>query len=368
MVLKDFFTNFSILCTGIFLIHQYLYRVKVSTMTGTKKRILIGGLQGGFGVVLMQFGIQLGGGVLIDLRSIPMMTAAYLGGWVSSFVATSIIIITRLVLYPVSHSSLINIIVLMLSAIAFSFISHSGLEKKEKWMYMAVSFVAIIGVFIHFVIPDFNKAFIIFIQYAIAVACGTFVTYLVKSHLRRSDEDYTRLKERAEKDFLTGLNNVRLFHQSLDTAFIKAKQHREELSLLYIDIDHFKRINDTYGHPAGDKVLKKIGHILLLSCRSVDTISRNGGEEFSVIMPACNSSDAAAIAERIRKNIEQSVFSINEGIELKVTVSIGYATDSQKTKISIQQFIKQADEGLYKAKQSGRNQIRFAPDLEGHAV
>ncbi|MFC3882274.1 diguanylate cyclase [Bacillus songklensis] len=368
MVLKDFFINFSILCTGIFLIHQYLYRTKVSSMSPTKRRNLVGVLQGGFGVLLMQFGIPLEGGVLIDLRSIPMMIAAYLGGWVSTLVATSIIIICGLALYPISHSALVNIVVLTVSAIAFSFISHSSMKIEKKWIFMAVSFVAILGITIDFVIPDFRKALIVFAQYALAVVCATYGTYLFKSYLWRSDDDYARLKEGAEKDSLTGLNNVRLFNHAIDSAFLKVKEHQEELSLLYIDIDHFKQVNDMYGHPAGDKVLQQIGHILMQSCRSVDVVSRNGGEEFSVIMPACDSASARTIAERIRKNVEQSVFLINEDVELKVTVSIGSATVNQKNMISVRQLIHQADEGLYMAKRTGRNWIFHYPHLESYTV
>ncbi|WP_269082482.1 GGDEF domain-containing protein [Aneurinibacillus tyrosinisolvens] len=326
-------------------------------MSLTRRRVLTGVLQGGFGVLIMQFGIHIEGGVLIDLRTIPMMIAAYLGGWASAVVATVIIIFCRLALYPISYSALINVVVLTLSAITFSLISHSNMKIERKWSFMAVSFITILGITIPFVIPDFRKAFIIFTQYAFAVICGTYGTYLLKSYLWRNDQDYARLKKFAQKDYLTGLDNIRSFNHAIDSAFLKAKEHQEELSLLYIDIDHFKQVNDTYGHPAGDKVLQKVGHILIQSCRSVDIVSRNGGEEFSIIMPACDSASARTIAERIRQSIEESVFVINKDVELKVTVSIGYTTLNQKNMVSIGQLIHQADEGLYRAKRTGRNRI-----------
>jgi diguanylate cyclase len=366
MVLKDFFINFSILCTGIFLIHQYLYKLKKMSISQAKKKMLVGVLQGGYGVLLMQFGIHLEGGVLIDLRTIPMMIAAYLGGWVSTLVATIIIIICRLALYPISYSALVNVVVLTVSAIAFSFISHSKMKTEKKWSLMAVSFVIIISVAIHFVIPDFRKAFIIYTQYAFAIICSTYVTYLLKSYLWRNDDDYARLKKFAQKDHLTGLNNVRSFTHSISSAFLKAKEHQEELSLLYIDIDHFKQVNDTYGHPVGDKVLKKVAHILMQSCRFDDIVSRNGGEEFSIIMPACDSTTARAVAEKIHQSVEQSIIVINKDLELKVTVSIGYATAGQTNIVSTEQLINEADQGLYMAKREGRNRICFYQHYENY--
>src|SRR4051812_15994246 len=105
LVLKGFFINFSILCTGIFLIHQYFLNVRISEQSKIQRRLSGGVLHGLFGVLLMQFGIPISGGVLIDLRSVPMMIAAHVGGWVSTFVATLIIITGRLLLYPITHSS-----------------------------------------------------------------------------------------------------------------------------------------------------------------------------------------------------------------------------------------------------------------------
>jgi diguanylate cyclase len=305
----------------------------------------------------MQFGIPLNDGLLIDLRTIPMMIAAYIGGWVSTFLASLIIIICRLTLYPISYSSLINIVVLTLSATAFSLISRSSMKVEKKWSLMAVSFIIIIGSVIHSIIPDFTNAFIIFIQYAFAIVCGTYGTYVLKSYLWRIDNNYEKLAEFAQKDFLTRLNNARAFNDAVNFAYSKAINHQDELSLIITDIDYFKQVNDTYGHPAGDEVLKQMGQILVQSCRSVDIVSRIGGEEFSIIMPACDSTSAKAIAERIRQSVEQSMFVINEDVELKVTVSIGYATINQKNMISVEELIHQADEGLYIAKRTGRNRI-----------
>jgi diguanylate cyclase len=181
---------------------------------------------------------------------------------------------------------------------------------------------------------------------------------MLKSYLWRMDDNYEKLKEMSNKDHLTGLNNARSFEDAMLAAFSKARKREEELSLLIIDIDHFKKVNDTYGHPVGDIVLKEVGYILQQTCRSVDSVSRNGGEEFSIIMPACDSSSVFRVAERLRKAIEGHSFMITGGVNLRITVSIGCATTNKYNNVvSTAEFIKQTDEGLYNAKQTGRNRI-----------
>ncbi|PLT33618.1 diguanylate cyclase [Bacillus sp. V5-8f] len=357
LVIEDFFVNFCILCTGIFLIHQYFLREHVSLKYSIRYRIIGGIFHGIFGVILMHFGIQLNDGLLIDLRIIPIMIAAYVGGSISTFTATGIIIVSRLLLYPISFSSLNNIYVLGMSALAFTVIGNSRLSGEKKWVFMPLSFIMILASTFHLVIPNLKTEIIIFIQYAGAIALASFAAYIIKSYLRRNDVNYEMLKKASQKDHLTGLNNVRSFDQKIDAMYSYAKEKENELSLLVIDIDHFKQINDTFGHPAGDKVIRKVAQILLLSCRSIDFVSRNGGEEFSIIMPDCDANSSQAIAERIRKAVEKSTFRINENAELHVTVSIGWATTMQSGINSVTTLITKADQGLYNAKQRGRNRV-----------
>nr|WP_275940716.1 diguanylate cyclase [Neobacillus terrae] len=354
--------------TGIFIIHQNLNREKFLSLSLFKWRLLAGSFLGGFGVVLMQFGIHVDGDVLIDLRTVAIMIAAYLGGWVSALVAAFILIICRLTLYPVSFSALINVLVLTASTITFSIITQTNMGVGKKWSFMAVSYVIVLSVTIHIVIPDIRQAFLIFIQYSFSILSATYGTYMLGSYLWRNDQENERLKQIAQKDHLTGLNNVRSFTHSLDSAFLHAHERQEDLSLLYIDIDYFKKINDTYGHPAGDKVLQQVSKILTRSCRSVDIVSRNGGEEFSVIMPACGFESARIVAERIRQSIEQTVFVINKEAELRITVSIGHATAKQVNSQVSTQLIKEADEGLYLAKRTGRNRVCYFENYQYMSV
>jgi diguanylate cyclase len=340
------------------MIHKYLFSDGVTSMASIKRKIYGGLLHGVFGVVLMQFGIPIegGNGLLLDLRAIPIMIASYYGGWISAFIATTISIIFRLTMYQISPSSISNVFVLTLSTIAFSMICNSSIKREKKWIFMVLSFVVFIGFGHYIVISDFHLATIIFVQYALSVAGATFGTYILKSYLWQSKENVKQLKKFAQKDYLTGLNNVRTFNSELDNALSKATKNNEDLSFIMIDIDHFKMINVTYGHPVGDKVLKQLGDILVKSCRSVDIISRNGGEEFSIIMPNYNSASARRVAERIRQVVEQNVLFVNE-VDLKITVSIGYVTINPKDFVTVKDIINKADEALYNSKRTGRNRI-----------
>ncbi len=166
---------------------------------------------------------------------------------------------------------------------------------------------------------------------------------------------YEETKELAIKDGLTKLYNKRYFLESLEKEFVRAKRFNEELSLILLDIDHFKKVNDTLGHIQGDSVLKEIGTIIKQAVRKVDFAARYGGEEFVVIAPNTSLQEIMEIAERIRKNTEQYPFK-SEKEPLNITISLGVATLTEKIKDKME-LLKEADDALYQAKRAGRNQI-----------
>jgi len=357
MLLEQFFVNFSILYTVVFLLHHFFSKTNILSTSPFKGKILVGVLQGVFGVLLMHFGIHLEGGAIIDLRIIPMMISAQVGGLSSLLISTAIIIVGRFFLFPITDSTIINIIVLALSAVAFSIISTSNIKKERKWFLMVVSFLFIMGGSIHFVISDIKKGLTIFFQYGISIILATFATHLLTFYLWRNSENYDKLQHLAFKDYLTGLNNTRSFYNEINNAFSRVIEKQEELALMMIDIDNFKKVNDTYGHATGDEVIKQLSNILLSSCRTSDIISRIGGEEFSVIMPDSDFFISLSIAEKIRQTVEQTPFVINESLKLNITVSIGYSTTKQKDIISVSDLINLSDKKLYQSKHSGKNRI-----------
>jgi len=167
------------------------------------------------------------------------------------------------------------------------------------------------------------------------------------------------LKKQANTDPLTELNNRRFFMETAEREYHRTLRHHLSISVMSIDIDHFKAINDTYGHPVGDQVLIQIGNNILSNIRTEDILARIGGEEFSVLLPETDTQQALLLAERIRESQQKTRISGNWQVDIQVTVSIGVATLKVSDKNFDELFLR-ADNALYTAKNSGRNQVSCA--------
>jgi len=174
----------------------------------------------------------------------------------------------------------------------------------------------------------------------------------------------TTLRLNANTDPLTGVHNRRFFHEILSRESERSNRHHQPLSLIILDIDHFKLINDTFGHLTGDQVLRKIGSITRDSIRTIDTVCRYGGEEFAIILPQTGLEAASIIAERLRTSIAEFPFSTGEEHPLVVTASLGVACWHGSGYLSGQgtELVQAADRALYAAKDTGRNRTCTAPD------
>jgi len=173
---------------------------------------------------------------------------------------------------------------------------------------------------------------------------------------------YEVLEEQATTDGLTGLVNHRTFQERFTTMLGRAERHELAVSLLLTDIDHFKKINDSYGHPTGDEVLRKVAAILKASARKIDIVARYGGEEFALVLEGTDRAGARQLAERIRQEVEQQSFPSSKGT-FGATLSIGVASypDDAREKPEI---IARADQSLYAAKHGGRNRTVCFSDID----
>ena len=169
---------------------------------------------------------------------------------------------------------------------------------------------------------------------------------------------YRKMETMATTDGLTGLNNRRRFLELVEEAIARAERFGRRVSILMVDADHFKSVNDRFGHPVGDIVLKRIAAVLSQEARRVDVVGRFGGEEFIAMLDETNMAGALQVAERMRQQIEQSVIQGEFG-QIKVTVSMGLATYPDHGD-SVGALIDEADKALYDAKAHGRNQVRVA--------
>ena len=163
------------------------------------------------------------------------------------------------------------------------------------------------------------------------------------------------LCELSSRDPLTGLANRRHFELMLAGEVDRVARAGEPALVLMIDIDHFKKVNDAHGHPAGDEVLKHVARSLQECIRPMDTVARFGGEEFAMILPNCPPSFAQAVAERIRMRIQVMTIPIGPGESVRVTVSLGGAFAPQWVRSSPLLWVERADQQLYRAKSEGRN-------------
>ncbi|OGI31826.1 MAG: hypothetical protein A2287_07860, partial [Candidatus Melainabacteria bacterium RIFOXYA12_FULL_32_12] len=202
----------------------------------------------------------------------------------------------------------------------------------------------------------FNRNFIwIGIFNQIIVITLTFIfMYIIKYLMKSRDFEYTY--KLATTDGLTSLYNHRYFQENLENAIRKAQKNNSSFSLVFVDIDFFKKFNDTYGHQAGDMVLKLVAQILKSSVKSSDFVARYGGEEMVAILYNTNTDKAYNIASRLCKTIDSKKFKLSDGVEVGVTISLGIATYPKHGAVPME-LIEFADQGLYRAKRDGRNQV-----------
>ena len=176
------------------------------------------------------------------------------------------------------------------------------------------------------------------------------------------------LEQMAITDSLTELYNKGYILRRLESELIRSARYSEPLSLIMIDIDYFKKINDSLGHITGDNILKKLSQILVKSVRDVDIAARYGGEEFIIVCPNTSVSGAAILAKRIRENVQNAIFH-SGSIDIKTTISLGVSSLSPSSlasgEINASKLIEKADLALYKAKSAGRNKVAVYTDELG---
>lgn len=266
---------------------------------------------------------------------------------------------------------LLNIILKNRHPLMFSNIEHGKKQmmifpKECKISWRVKSFLGIpmmieekvIGIFI--VTSLRENAFSGYDKYILSIICNHAAVSVSDAYL------HAQVESLATTDGLTGISNHRHFQERLSGEFERTARHPEPISLILTDIDHFKKINDNFGHPIGDLVLKKIANILLKMTRKIDTVARYGGEEFVLLLLNTDKKQAVKMAERIRKTVETNRFEF-DGKKISVTLSLGMATTPMDTK-NKKELIEFADKAMYHSKRNGRNQAWHYSDIPDIAV
>ena len=182
------------------------------------------------------------------------------------------------------------------------------------------------------------------------------IRFLLEQSVRafRNAENYTLAKDMLFIDDLSGLYNHRYLEVALDRELKRAERYASHLAVLFMDLDFFKKVNDTHGHLVGSRVLREMGDLLKKSTREVDVVIRYGGDEYTIILVETGAETADIVAERIRLQVESHVFLTAEGYNIRLTCSIGYACCPEDT-MSKQELLDMADQAMYAGKAGGKN-------------
>jgi diguanylate cyclase len=364
-LLSDLFIN-SVILIAVLSVGTQVFREK--PLTGVKtipSQMLTGGLLGLLGCVLMVYSVHIDTKVILDFRNIPIILAAVSTGTIASIAASIIIGLFRIFYLGVSHSSTVGFFIALSIGVGCGLICKFNLDKKIKWTCCVI--YALIAATVGFMLNITDNSIltkVLCYYWATSILISIFIYYYME-YLYESGYLYRRYRDEVKKDFLTGLNNVRQFDNVFNEIILQVKaEKRRMLSLLYIDIDFFKKINDTYGHKEGDAVLKELSIILSKACWGIDLVFRNGGEEFSIILPNYSSQSSLEVAERIRTEVQEHEFTLSDGRKINITISIGVSTYPE-TVMDIDRLLEEADNALYVAKRTGRNKVVLAGKRKG---
>ncbi|OAA84343.1 Response regulator PleD [Clostridium ljungdahlii DSM 13528] len=360
MMIIEFFINSCVFITSISVLSIFFKdKILISKSSTTiREKLFIGMIGGLLEILLILFPIKVMPDLSINFHALPIILSSIYGGTLSTIVTTVIINVLFYLIFRFSIVSIFFLVINLFLIIGFIFISNTKTTIKNKWVYSTLYSLVVSSIGSIILIKNTQLLVQFLIIYYLNNLLLTYFVYKFMEHLSKAFEAYRTLRTEASIDFLTGLNNVRQFNKSLHRISI-AVQKKEEiqyLSLIFLDIDYFKEINDKYGHGSGDIVLKNLANILTNTCRAFDIISRNGGEEFSVLLLNCPTADAIQVAERIRQNVEAYSFHISNKTTIHITISIGVSTYPSLTN-NIDNLLSDADTALYKAKNEGRNKI-----------
>lgn len=242
----------------------------------------------------------------------------------------------------------------------FLIIVISSFWQDFRWTMGFAVLITLVYAYLLFMADSLDSS--LFLRLPFLFISSVFYGYFTQ--LVRSEKTLMAKVEEAGKDFLTGLPNRRAFEEKIKEEFERAQRYQRSLSFLMMDVDDFKKVNDTFGHQWGDEVLRKIGQYLSVKMRDSDYPARYGGEEFAMILPETDLERALEAAKRMRKIIEGLVFEPPTR-RFSVTLSIGVSSTASRHYENYQQLINDGDQALYVAKHDGKNRVEVFPEQTG---
>ncbi|GIM45626.1 hypothetical protein DNHGIG_11750 [Collibacillus ludicampi] len=315
-------------------------------------------------IFCMSFPFQFSSGVFYDLRIIPLLLAVFYGRFQTGLIVTAVFFVYRVYLggTGLQYTLLIYSVVLAVSFfLSRKFQAYSKFKKILVLMILDL-FLAISGVLLSFYmknsyhLPNALPVEFMF-AYLVLNALGMWMSAYLIETLKERNQDRMKVNHLAYHDSLTDLPNRTLFFSELKNAIDQAEKNNQVLAVMYLDLDRFKYVNDTFGHHVGDELIQQFSMRVVKCIRDTDLVARMGGDEFTLLLKDIKSTDCALnIARRIIGSFEEPITLTNQ--ELFVTTSIGIAF-FPKDGTDAQTLVKNADTAMYKAKEKGRNHYQL---------
>ncbi|KGI86190.1 GGDEF domain-containing protein [Exiguobacterium sp. s28] len=362
-LINNLIANASLLLVGLYIISR-LTKLGVTTKLPLRRQVTISFLLAGLSIVITLHGVLWNAQADFQYGFVPIiMSALYFGlpgvriTYVASILVLPFILSETLLLITFLDYTLAASI-----AVAFLWFRERIKPARDIRIVNAIS-LGFISLFSLLNVSNYNQietyvmTLLAFITIGYSAGFLLHIVYGGIHKIQRSERLISKYKEAAFTDALTGLGNRRRFEEEMKRVDEEVINGTQDVALLFLDIDHFKSINDTYGHDAGDAILVELGNRLTKTARTDDMVCRNGGEEFSVLLADCTLSQGFVIGKRYLRQIAETPFLLPDGSLIDVTVSIGIASTSESKIATSSQLIKKADVGLYVAKRSGRNRL-----------
>ena len=305
----------------------------------------------------MSLPIELAPGILFDLRHAFLVLVASYGGWVATIITAIAALSFRI--WQGGAGAVPGVVGILVSAsIGLCFAYFYARRPAHRLEIAALGIVSNVALFSLFLLP-WSTAITILGKIGGPIALANVVGVLVAAEiLNRNTSQYARerdLAAQARIDALTGLANRRVFDEHGSALAEAAIRLGQSCAIMVVDIDHFKRVNDTFGHLGGDDVIRRVAAVVAENARPGDLVARYGGEEIALVFPGQDAANTQLVADRIRNAVEAMTIDMR-GIAIKVTISVGFSVVGN-TEGAFLMALQAADNALYDAKAAGRNRV-----------
>lgn len=348
---------------GLIAVVAVAYSLVPQSWKGARESVFLGVLFGLGAVLAMVDPVELRPGLIVDSRTTLVMLAGLFGGPVAAVISGACAIAFRLYLGGVGAfpGSIVIVLSMILSLFGYFVLRHNGEKDVDIGILAIIAGLSPLTSLAALLLPWEMAARVLqetFVPSGIVRVAGVLLLGTILMHERSRRRAEARIAELAGTDELSGLANRRAFYSDLERQIERSRRYNESCCVAIIDIDRFKSINDAYGHPTGDTVIRRLASILKDTCRRSDVAARIGGEEFAVLLVKTDGDEATRLAERIREAVSMEAIDTPTG-PLTFTISIGIG-DSQRHGQSLEAIMSAADGALYISKRSGRNMVSAA--------